>query len=159
MTVCRLFESIKLPTEFDATSITNAYNGEPIEAICNNFTPFLAGWFNRHGRGIKKNFELQHLSPNELSYRFKSGPMGPSILTSHLDAHAIESNDLYAQIFGNYLAYSEATEEFMFSYKHTLDTCYLDPELNNLKKDLIVGRIALASEPAGKTREFAICNF
>jgi hypothetical protein len=89
MTVLRLFESIKLPSEFDESSITNEYTGKPIDPIVKDFKSFLEVWFRRFGKQIRSKLLLSKLSCHELSFRFKSGPMGPSILTSHLCALAI----------------------------------------------------------------------
>jgi hypothetical protein len=41
MTALRLFESIKLETKFDESSITNSYTGKPIEPIIKDFKSFL----------------------------------------------------------------------------------------------------------------------
>jgi hypothetical protein len=41
MTVLRLFESIKLPVEFDESSITDDYNGKPLQPIVKDFQSFL----------------------------------------------------------------------------------------------------------------------
>jgi hypothetical protein len=41
MTVLRFFESIKLPTEFDPSSIIDDYNGKPLQPIIKDFRLFL----------------------------------------------------------------------------------------------------------------------
>jgi len=41
MTVLRIFESIKLPPEFDKSSIVNDYNGKPLQPIIKEFKSFL----------------------------------------------------------------------------------------------------------------------
>jgi hypothetical protein len=89
MTVLRLFESIKLLPQFDESSITDGYTGKPIDPIVKDFKLFLQNWFKKFGKAIRRKLELSKLSCHELSFRFKSGPMGPSILTSHLCALAI----------------------------------------------------------------------
>jgi len=40
MTVIRLYESIKLKEEFDESSITDDYNGKPLEPIVLEFKQF-----------------------------------------------------------------------------------------------------------------------
>jgi hypothetical protein len=40
MTVFRLFESIELPVEFDESSITDPYNGKPLDPIVKEFKSF-----------------------------------------------------------------------------------------------------------------------
>lgn len=41
MTVLRLFESIKLPTKFDESSVTQEYKGKPLDPIVKDFKSFL----------------------------------------------------------------------------------------------------------------------
>jgi hypothetical protein len=89
MTALRLFESIKLPVTFDESSITDQYNGKPLDPIVKDFKLFATLWLKAYGNRICSLLEMSTLVAYELSFRFKSGPLGPSILTSHLDAIAI----------------------------------------------------------------------
>jgi len=88
-----------------------------------------------------------------MSFRFKSGPLGPSILTSHLDAIAIMRKE-YRSDFINYVQCTKSIE--LYGYlNHAFNMCSSCVNDQILK----VGKISLASESAGKTRLFAICNF
>lgn len=154
MTVLRYFESITLDKTFDETSITGEYIGKPIEPIVKDFKSFAIKWLKKHGKVIRSRMTLSNLTPHELSFRFKSGPMGPSILTSHLCALALYVNKEYLEIFTEY---SSAISSGIHNiFMNTVKLCITDA-VNNDK--LLTGRISLASEAAGKTRLFAICNF
>jgi hypothetical protein len=95
MTVLRLFESIKLPVQFDETSITAPYDGEPLEGIIAEFKHFLELWLSKFGSTIQMKLKLSSFIAEQPSFRFKSGPMGPSILTSHLCALALTISPTY----------------------------------------------------------------
>uniref|UniRef100_A0A2V0RCQ8 RdRp n=1 Tax=viral metagenome TaxID=1070528 RepID=A0A2V0RCQ8_9ZZZZ len=154
MTVLRLFESIRLPVKFDSTSITDEYKGLPLDPISNDFELFLNQWFNKFGRTIRNKLTLTKFGSHEPSYRLKRGPMGPSILTSHLDAVVLYANKVYFDIITNF--YTLVGSENIISELITaVETC---SNVCNSDK-LITGRISLVSESAGKTRLFAICNF
>ena len=160
MTVLRLFESIKLLPKFDESSITDGYTGKPIDPIVKDFKSFLQNWFKKFGKAIRRKLELSKLSCHELSFRFKSGPMGPSILTSHLCALAIWMNQTYYEIFMGYydILHSETNDKdcIIKQFGHSIRLCTISV---GDQLSLITGKISLASEPAGKTRLFAICNF
>jgi len=155
MTVLRYFESIKQPVKFDSSPITTAYTGKPIQPIVMDFKVFVMLWFNKFGKIIRNKLTLSTLISRELNFRFKSGPMGPSILTSHLCALAIYLNDELCCIFKEYCR-KTASVDILKQFQINIDLCTYDAD--NPPK-LIVGKISLASEPAGKTRLFAICNF
>jgi hypothetical protein len=155
MTVLRYFESIKLPTTFDSSSITNVYDGKPINKILKGFKSFCKGWIRKFGSKIRSKLTLSKFESHESSYRFKSGPMGPSILTSHLCALALFANQEYHNVFKEFCLITNSGA-LLRLYKQSVDLCIIN--VGNLYK-LITGRISLAAEPAGKTRLFAICNF
>lgn len=155
MTVLRYFESIKLDKTFDEKPITGEYIGKPIEPIVKDFKSFVIKWLWKHGKVVRRLVTLPNLAPHELSFRFKSGPMGPSILTAHLCALALYVNKGYLKIFVEYHQ-NVASDEFFKWFLNTVKPCTID-DVNSSK--LITGRISLASEVAGKTRLFAICNF
>jgi len=154
MTVLRLFESIKLKPKFDESSITGSYIGKPIQPILLDFKSFLDLWFHKFGKQIRGKLILSKLTCHELSFRFKSGPMGPSILTSHLCAIAIQLNEEFRSIFWSYASMT-VTSDIRRQFQFAVDLC---TNVETTEK-LIMGKISLASEPAGKTRLFAICNF
>jgi hypothetical protein len=90
-----------------------------------------------------------------MSFRLKSGPNGPSILTSHLDAIALINDKMLYQIF-----VTLANKLGNFNLINHLKLIYDNCQINGLKhNDLRNGKISLASEPAAKTRLFAIGNF
>jgi hypothetical protein len=155
MTVLRLFESIKLRPEFDPNPITKPYSGKPLIGIAKDFESFSNLWFKRFGKQIKDIMVLPKLVPHDLSFRFKSGPMGPSILTAHLDAHVIKNNEWIFKIFAGYCTYVQSWQVFRI-FQHSCDMVQDDYQSNI---SMIMGKISLASEAAGKTRLFAICNF
>uniref|UniRef100_A0A2V0RC22 RdRp n=1 Tax=viral metagenome TaxID=1070528 RepID=A0A2V0RC22_9ZZZZ len=109
----------------------------------------------RFGKRISGKLALSKFKSSDCSFRFKSGPMGPSILTSHLCAIAIHNNLDYSAIFMEYCACT-SSNELVRQFNLAVDMCKInvDSQVN-----LIVGKISLASEPGGKTRLFAICNF
>jgi hypothetical protein len=155
MTTLRYFESIKLPTEFDESSITSGYSGKPLQPIVTEFKSFLIKWFNRYGKVIRSKVTLSKLVSHEASYRFKSGPMGPSILSSHLCAMAIYNNKELLNIYEEYCKITVSVD-IMKQFYNCINLCIENVGNRYL---LITGKISLASEPAGKTRLFAICNF
>jgi mannose/fructose/N-acetylgalactosamine-specific phosphotransferase system component IIB len=104
---------------------------------------------------VRRYLILSNLQCHELSFRFKSGPMGPSILTSHLCALAIKSNVEHYQILLDYCLITKSYDLIRL-FEQSVDLCIVN--VGNLHM-LITGKISLASEPAGKTRLFAICNF
>jgi len=154
MTVLRLFESIKLKPKFDESSITGRYIGKPIEPILLDFKSFLDLWFHKFGKQIRCKLMLSKLVCHELSFRFKSGPMGPSILTAHLWALAIQTNKEFSKMFWEY-GLLTASSDIRRQFEFAVNLCI---NVESTEK-LIMGKISLASEAAGKTRLFAICNF
>jgi hypothetical protein len=159
MTVFRYYESIKLPPKFDESSITDDYNGMPLEPTVKEFSTFLSRWLKRFGKEFRNKLTLSNLVCHELSFRFKGGPMGPSIITSHLCALAIVSDHNWMKIYMEYyrnIASYEAQRQFDHAISMVSFLGDSDPVTCN---KLIIGKISLASEPAGKTRLFAICNF
>lgn len=154
MSVLRIFESITVKAEFDESPITTPSRGKPHEEIEPDFKLFLTKWLKKH----RKSLVTGHIHPHqftidELSYRFKSGPMGPSILTAHLDALALCNRSEFLETF---LSYCYATGNIGITRLMEIakDNCIVMKPL-----DLPVGKISLVAEPAGKTRPFAICNF
>lgn len=116
MTVLRIFESITLEKEFEEGSVTNPYEGKPLEEILPNFTRFLKLWLKRHRKSIVTgHLRSTQLVVDELSFRFKSGPMGPSILTAHLDALALFKSAEFLKVFSSYCEATgnEATKRLM----------------------------------------------
>jgi len=152
MTVLRLFESIKLEVLFDPSSIISEYNGKPLDSICSDFYLFCQLWLNKYGKRIRDIMDLSKLRSTEMSFRLKSGPMGPSILTSHLDALSLRKDQTY-HYFAAYCV-KTASSGIMRLFGLCLNIIESDDNQN-----LIMGKISLANEPAGKTRLFAICNF
>jgi hypothetical protein len=97
--------------------------------------------------------DLSKLRSKQMSFRLKSGPMGPSILTSHLDALSISRDTELLNYFAAYCV-KTASSGIINWFNQNLNLIESDDN-----QELIVGKISLASEPAGKTRLFAICNF
>jgi hypothetical protein len=98
---------------------------------------------------------LTKLGSSELSYRLKAGPMGPSILSSHLCAIALLMKEEYLSYFES-ICENTGSPQLLKLFEHSIDLC-TSSDSNRVKP--ITGRISLASEPGGKTRLFAICNF
>jgi hypothetical protein len=155
MTVLRIFESIKLEVTFDETSITKEYTGKPIDSIATDFETFVKQWFNKFGTKILRKLDITKLAAHEPSFRFKSGPMGPSIITSHLCALAINACPELLRWFTDY-CHLTSSGELLKQFGITLELCAIN---GDSKISLLSGKISLAAEPAGKTRLFAICNF
>jgi hypothetical protein len=155
MTVLRIFESIVLRVEFDESPITTPSRGKPHEEIVPDFKRFLTKWLKKHRKSLVagNTFFPHSFRTDELSFRFKNGPMGPSILTSHLDALSLCKSAEFLRIFHSYC---EATGNMgIWRLMELAGDCCITNEI----PDLPVGKISLAAEPAGKTRLFAICNF
>jgi len=155
MTVLRYYESIHLPVEFDPKPLEDVYSGKPLEPILRDFKSFLTVWFGRFGSKIRNEVNVNNAAARDMSFRFKAGPMGPSIMTSHLDALALKYNSEWLRIFSEYYLSIESSE-LVRQFEIAIDTC-----LHNVGNSylLIAGRISLGSESGGKTRLFAICNF
>jgi hypothetical protein len=94
---------------------------------------------------------LSKFGINELSYRFKSGPLGPAIITMHLCAVALYINKGYHKILEEY-CHMTSSVGIMRIYYLCIKQCTINVD------NLIVGRLSLTQESAGKTRLFAICN-
>lgn len=87
--------------------------------------------------------------------------MGPSILTSHLCAVALYLNSEYLHVFTEYchMTSSRSLVEILEITWGMCKTHCTEGIGQKKSKSLPTGKISLASEPAGKTRLFAIPNF
>jgi hypothetical protein len=92
----------------------------------------------------------------DLSYRLKSGPHGPSILTSHLDCLALFKNKLLMHSLYSMMKIQNGIW-CAHLFMNNMNALILNRNESSL--DLREGKISLTSEPAGKTRLFAIVNF
>lgn len=155
LTVLRIYESVKLKETFEPESIVSEYSGKPLYPIIKDFSKFVKLWITKFKPNWFKLCKISNLLP-ELSFRLKAGPNGPSILTAHLDAISLYKNK---ELWNVIATLAKKLEAFgIFNTMNSIKDSCKQFDFNK-SKDLLLGRISLASEPAGKTRLFAIGNF
>jgi len=151
LTVTRIHESIRSKAVLDLDPIMAPYKGiRDLSEFDLEFREFLQN--SPRTRSLKSH--LSELRPsNKLIGRIRSGPNGQAILTAHYDSLAVmKDKGLYDSI--------KKFNELVYQPWITLNMEWCFSESTNIGiGETVTGKIALASERAGKTRLFAIVDY
>jgi len=149
--VTRIHESIRMKAVLDLTPIISEYKGiQDLGEFDLEFRKFLND--SPRTRSLRSNLpELKN--NNMLIGRIRSGPNGQAIITAHYDALAvIDDKELhYSMKMYNQLV----NQDWITS---NMEWCASESEDLGIG-EVRTGKIALASERAGKTRLFAIVDY
>jgi hypothetical protein len=154
LSIARSYEQIRLEIDYDdLDSITELPTPKQEKAI-NNISKKLRKFLQRFTRN--RPWYLGKLTDpivpwSNVLTTLSKGPNGPAVATSHLDAKAIIQNEeLHSSIkkFNSALGQSWVTE-----WMEKQSTFVDDEETYH------TGRLGFSSEPAGKTRVFAIGDY
>jgi hypothetical protein len=146
LTITRQYTCLYLEPIFNELPIT----GDPISIIPDTDMQSYNDWVQSSTFLPKYQPEFNVMSPFDLNLSTSTGPNGPALMTSHMDAIALENNREILYWFERLNI--QTNTSWLNEYRMTC--CKYSGS-----KVLVLGRISLIAEGGGKTRTIAIGNF
>lgn len=161
MTILRSYMKITLNIDYNIGNIVNPQSTESInkvEEILPNFISFVTKFlsFQRKYDDVFRYFKgsVTKLKFPKLRLTTKTGPNGPAMLTSHLDAIALKSDESLYRIFEQW---NRLTGQLTLSLY--VDNLYKKCFQMNSNRTLYHSKVSFSAEAGGKTRIFAIVDY
>lgn len=151
LTIARSYELIKLPIDYDTKNIEDtAIISAELQEVAKDFKLFLTKFVNTYPWYLG-SLQLRSVNEPRVFTTLSSGPNGPAVMSSHLDARAVlDDGRLFESIrdLNSQLNQSWITE---WLWNHASYT--------KSNPSYLTGRLGFSSEPGGKTRVFAIADY
>jgi hypothetical protein len=152
LTITRSYERIRIRPEWDPHPITDEGPELP-HGLLDGFSTFAKEWLGRRGFPMDPVTICEDPLSDVWGLAQKKGPNGPSIITAHIDAKAIEKDGLYESITSLCVATGlYHLRDILSNFKEHI------PEPEGTKVP-VTGRIALIPEGGAKTRTIAIGDY
>lgn len=150
LTIARHYEIIHLPVSYDTSSITSPFRGNTeYEAFEVEFKDFLGRMKSKYPWYIGKFIPRRNF--DHVFTTLSRGPNGSAVACAHLDAKAVCASP---ELYHNLVTFNDLLGQSWITGWMQIQNSSIDTE-----NTYYTGRLGFASEPAGKTRIFAIGDY